>query len=101
MSTSHDDPSARTLGPVEARKLFRAIVEDGDVTFTVHARKEMKKDDLDSPDILNLLRGGVIEGAEWENGELRYRVSTQRMCAVVTVTSAKQLRVVTAWRYKS
>ena len=97
----NDDPSTRSLSQVEARKLFREIVANGDVTFTAHARKEMKKDKLHSPDVLNLLRGGIIGGAEWENGELRYHVSTLRMCAVVTVVSQTELRVITAWRIES
>jgi hypothetical protein len=73
-------------------------MESGVVEFTGHAQEEMGKDDLASPDCLNVLRGGVVHPPEHVNGEWRYRVSTQRICIVVAFISNTRLRVVTAWR---
>lgn len=84
----------------EAGRLIQEIVRDGSVTFTGHALAEMEKDDLATTDVLNMLRGGVVEPAELENGSWRYRVRTARMCVVVAFRSATELRVVTAWRMK-
>ena len=86
------------LKPDAARKLARQIVEHGTVEFSSHAIEEMQKDDLESTDCINLLRGGVFEPPELIHGELRYRVSTQRMCFVVMFRSNERLRVVTGWR---
>ena len=65
-------------------------------------------------DVVNILRGGVVQAAEWENGSWRDRVLTQRMAAVAAFepdvqvvpadeddVSAMELIVVTAWRQKS
>ncbi|MDD5307078.1 MAG: DUF4258 domain-containing protein [Deltaproteobacteria bacterium] len=84
----------------EAGRLIREIVRGGSVTFTGHALAEMAKDDLATTDVLNMLRGGVVEPAEFENGSWRHRVRTARMCVVVAFRSAIELRVVTAWRMK-
>lgn len=88
----------RPMKPGEARPLFRTIVEKGVVAFSAHAKEEMKKDELETTDCLNVIRGGVVHPAEFENGEWRYRVSTQRICIVVALISPTRLRVVTAWR---
>lgn len=91
------DPE-RQLKPGEARPLFREIVETGVVAFSGHAKEEMEKDELETTDCINVIRGGVVHPAEYTNGEWRYRVSTQRMCIVVALVSPNRLRVVTAWR---
>lgn len=62
---------------------------------------------------MNVLRGGVVREAEWENGSWRYRVETPRMTFVVVfepdlVTMPGddesvgdiELVVVTGWRNK-
>ena len=51
-------------------------------------------------DAINVLRGGIVEPGEFENGSWRYRVRTQRMYVVVAFRSETELRVVTAWRLK-
>ena len=58
----------------------------------------MTKDDLSIVDCVNVLRAGVVEPAEYENGSWRYRVRTQRIYVVVAFRSEKQLVIVTAWR---
>lgn len=88
------------LSPTEAKRLLVSIVENGTVTFSKHADDEMKKDGLNDQDALNVLRGGVVEPAELENGSWRYRVRTSRMYFVVSFRSDTEVRVVTAWRLK-
>lgn len=88
------------LTPSAARTLLRDIVVNGSVTFSSHARAEMAKDNLGEVDALNVLRGGVVEPAELENGSWRYRVRTARMVFVVALRSEIQAVVVTAWRLR-
>ena len=61
---------------------------------------EMAKNDLTTIDVTNMLRGGVVDAAEFENGSWRYRVRTSKMAVVVAFRSESELRVVTAWRFK-
>ena len=91
-------PHLEPLKPPDAKALFRDIMESGVVEFSGHALEEMKADELETPDCLNVLRGGVVNPPEYVNGEWRYRVSTQRICIVVAFASNTRLRVVTAWR---
>jgi len=89
------------LSQSDAKRLIQEIVGNGSVTFSGHAQQEMDKDDLAATDVLNMLDGGVVEPAEFENGSWRYRVRTARMCVVVAFRSETELRVVTAWRFSS
>jgi len=89
------------LSPPEARRLIREILETGSVTFSKHAEEEMAKDNLTMVDVANVLRGGVLDPAELENGSWRYRVRTARIAVIVAFRSETELRVVTAWRFKS
>lgn len=88
------------LCPSDARRLIQGIVSNGSVTFSGHAELEMDKDDLAATDVVNMLRGGVVQPAEFEKGSWRYRVITARMCVVISFKSETELRVVTAWRFK-
>ena len=94
------NPALEPLKPPDARKLARAIVENGVVEFSGHAKEEMANDELQSTDCLNLVRAGVFEPAEHIKGEWRYRVGTARICVVIAFASETRLRVVTAWRIK-
>jgi hypothetical protein len=58
----------------------------------------MKKDNLVEIDVVNVLRGGVVQPGEWEMGSWRYQVRTSRMVAVIAFRSESMLVVVTAWR---
>jgi hypothetical protein len=88
------------LSPPAARKLIRAILAEGTVNFSVHGRKEMADDHLTEIDVVNVLRGGVVEPAEWEQGSWRYRVRTARMVVVIAFRSETMLVAVTAWRLR-
>jgi hypothetical protein len=86
------------LTPPDARRRIREILASGEVVSSRHATQEMANDDLTMIDCINVLRGGVVEPAEWEHGSWRYRVHTQRIWVVVVFRSATRLMIVTAWR---
>lgn len=88
------------LSPPDARRLIHQILQDGSVSFSRHAEQEMAKDNLTMIDVTNILRGGVVDPPELENGSWRYRVRTARIAVIVAFRSEPELRVVTAWRFK-
>lgn len=88
------------LEPNRARRLIREVLGSGSVSFSGHAEKALADDDLSTVDAVNVLRGGVVEPAEFENGSWRYRVRTQRIAVVIVFRSASEIVVVTAWREK-
>jgi hypothetical protein len=88
------------LAPTKAKERIRRVLTRGSIVPTAHAKQEMRKDGLNMVDVTNVLRGGVVDPAEWENGEWRYRVRTQRIVAVVAFDSDDQVSVVTAWRVR-
>jgi hypothetical protein len=83
-----------------ARKLLREILASETLTFSGHAQKEMAKDKLTSQDVVNVLRAGVVEPSEFENGSWRHRVKTNTICVVVVLVSEEEAVVVTAWRIR-
>lgn len=89
---------AEPLDPVRAKRLIRQIVETGEATFSRHAEEELLKDRLTMADVLHVLRAGVVEPAEWINGQWRYRMRTQKLYVVVRFRSETALRVITARR---
>ncbi len=102
------------LRETDARRFLRRLLEEGIFVLSPHALIEMSKDNLTDVDVVNILRGGIVQPAEWENGSWRYRVLTQRMAAVAAFepdvealpadeddVSEMELIVVTAWRQKS
>jgi hypothetical protein len=86
------------LNPPDARRRIREILVSGEVVSSRHATQEMANDGLTMVDCINVLRGGVVEPAEWEHGSWRYRVHTQRIWVVVAFRSETRLVIVTAWR---
>lgn len=70
------------------------------LTFSGHAQKEMVKDKLTSQDVVNVLRAGVVEPSEFENGSWRHRVKTNTLGVVVVLVSEEEAVVVTAWRIR-
>ncbi|QQR91033.1 MAG: DUF4258 domain-containing protein [Myxococcales bacterium] len=96
-----------SINKEEARAAIRRIIQTGTVTFTGHARKEMSNDHLGEIDVLNVLRGGWVEGPEWENGGWRYKVCTQKITVVVEFECEDDMSIeqeldevviITAWR---
>jgi len=90
--------TAERLSPPEARALIDSIRATGIVGLGDHAVVEMNADDLDMQDARNVLRGGVVQEPEFENGEWRYQVRTAKMVFVVAFESERKLTIVTAWR---
>lgn len=89
------------MAPPEAKRVLReAIGRGGQLAFTTHARREMSKDGLESTDVVNVLRGGIVDEPEWENGVWRYHVRTQRIEVVVEFRGEMSAVVVTAWRVR-
>ena len=88
------------MHPAEARKLLREILVSGTLTYSGHAKREMEKDELTTQDLVNVLRGGVVEPSELEHGSWRHRVKTNRICVVVVLVSKREAVVVTAWRIR-
>ena len=86
------------LSTVAAKQLIGAILAGGTVAYSRHARAELAKDNMTTVDAVNVLRGGVVEPAELENGSWRYRVRTARMYVVVAFRSEEEMVIVTAWR---
>jgi hypothetical protein len=68
------------LKATDARTYIRRLLEEGVFLVSDHARREMEKDDLGDADAINILRGGVVREAEWENGSWRTG-STHHACA--------------------
>jgi hypothetical protein len=104
------------LKATDARKLIRRLLDEGKFVSPgegTHARKEMDKDGLSDVDAVNVLRGGVVREAEWENGSWRHRVETPKMVFVATFDpeievmpsddddlGETELVLVTGWRIK-
>lgn len=86
------------LRATEAKALIRRLLSEGEVLVWNHAAEEMAKDALSMVDIENVLRGGVVEEAEFVNGSGRHRVRTQRIYVVVQFPDEDLLEIVTAWR---
>lgn len=84
----------------KARKLLRAILASGTLTYSGHAKNEMAEDKLTTQDVANVLRAGVVEPSEFERGSWRHRVKTTAICAVVVLVSEQEAVVVTAWRIR-
>lgn len=82
----------------EAQQLVRSILESGNLGFSGHALEEMAKDQLQTPDVVNVLRAGWVEFPEEKNGSWRYRFTTNRIVVVVAFRSREHAVVVTAWR---
>ncbi|MGK2905334.1 MAG: DUF4258 domain-containing protein [Desulfuromonadales bacterium] len=83
----------------EARKLLRRILINGVVTYSQpHAIDRLKERALSTLDCENVLRAGVVEKAEWNDGGWRHQVRTQRIVVVVEFLSEEEVLIVTAWR---
>ena len=96
MSEELEEP----LNPSAAKKLILKVLSDGTYFLSSHGEEEMAKDKLIIGDIINVLRGGVVEPGEMIKGSWRYRVRTAKIFAVVSFVSADSMCVVTAWRKK-
>jgi len=84
-----------------AKKLIVKILHEGTFSPSVHADKELAKDDMSDMDVVNVLRAGrIYEPAEFVHGSWRYRVHTPRMTVVVAFRGESEFVIVTGWRKK-
>lgn len=82
-----------------ARKLLRRILNGGIVTYSQpHAIDRLKERVLSTLDCENVMRAGVVQEAEWDNGGWRHQVRTQKIVVVIEFLSEDEVLVVTAWR---
>ncbi len=100
-ASSYSLPEDEPLEPTRAKVLISEILKTGSVSFSRHARDEMKKDKLESTDATNVLRAGKVEPGELDKGTWRYRICTPQIVVVISFRSSSELRVVTAWRRKT
>lgn len=91
----------------DAKKLIRRLLDDGSFVVAPHARTERDRDNLTNIDIVNVLRVGLVDEPEWENGGWCYRVRTAKITVVVTfdsepdkVDESELDLVVTVWRIR-
>ncbi len=79
-----------------AKRLVHKILKEGTVTYSQpHAIDRLEKHKMTMVDCENVLRGGAVAEAEWENGAWLY---TNRFTVVVQFLSEDHLLIVTAWR---
>ena len=87
------------LRVAQAKKLLRKILKDGEVSYSLpHAMDMLRKRNLLPVDCENVLRGGVVDEAEWENGGWRHKVRTPKIEVIIQFLSQDELMVITAWR---
>lgn len=67
--------------------------------FAPHAQEAMGDDGLTAVDVENVLRAGWVEVSEYERGEWRYRVRTNRIAVIIALDGQTELTVVTVWRF--
>ncbi len=91
--------TSEPLSPIQARQIIRGILDSGIVTYAIpHALDRLRQRKITIVDCENVLRGGVVEPAEWENGAWRYPVRTQKITVIVQFVAEDELLIVTAWR---
>ncbi len=86
------------LEPGRVKSLLVALLENGTIEYSPHARKEMADDDITEDEVVGVLRGGVVEPGEQERGSWRYRVRRSKVCVVISLRTESWTVVVTAWR---
>jgi hypothetical protein len=84
--------------PHEARRLIRAALTKGAVSFCRPARDAMEEDEVTAVEVTGALRAGVVHEAEHEGGDWRYHIRTPRTTVVVAFRSESEVVVVTVWR---
>ena len=86
---------------VDAKKALRRCIDEGLVNAPwQHAFDAMRERGLDIMDVESVLRAGIVDEAEWQNGEWRYRVRTAAIVVVVQFEEDDSVTPVTAWRVK-
>ena len=83
-----DNVSYMRLNKEQARKLLSKIMsDDGHISFSRHAREELKNDKLTTVDAVNVLASTdsrITDEPEFKNDIWRYRVKTNKICVVIS-----------------
>ena len=90
-----------SLTPAEAKAHILKALETGRVRFTSYCRGRMAERSVTEVEIINVLRGGVVEPAEFERGAWRYRVRANRIYVVVELEEDADgdfVLTITLWR---
>lgn len=98
--TSSVDITSR-LNVNQAKKVIQEFINSGapNITFTKHSLDRMAEKDIETTDVLNVLRAGFIyDEPEEINSSFRYRIETSRMLVVVALKDPDNITIVTAWR---
>lgn len=86
------------LNSQDARRLIRAILTEGTVRHSGHAKRRMKERKITAGEVLNTLKGGSVGNAELIDGTWRYPVESYEFCVTVALLRENALSVVTVWR---
>lgn len=89
------------LGKVQARKLLTEFLAKNPNFFSYgsYFKGRMAERKLIMSDVINVLhKGHILKDAEWENGQWRYRVETDRIIVVIAFANPSHIRGVTCWR---
>jgi hypothetical protein len=82
---------------------MRTILDTGTLLYTPYSQRRMRERQITAGQVEHVLRAGLVEPAEWEGGEWRYRVrmperGVGERYVVVAFVSDTALLVVTVWR---
>ena len=81
-----------------AGQLIRAIVVDGNVQWSRHARQRLVQRGLNEDACEDVLRVGVVVDSRLEGGTWRYRIHHGATTLGVALKDVQTLTVVTVWR---
>ena len=87
----------------QARKVLSELLNTVPNCFSygAHFRNRMAERDMTIGDVLNILhKGKILKNGEFENGQWRYRVETEKMAVVIAFNNPFFVRGVTCWRGK-
>lgn len=93
-----DDELDEPLGEHEAKRIARHILRVGKLVFSSHAKARMQEREFEATDVVNVLRGGVVDDIHRENGSWRYRFNTRTMQVVIAFIDPTACVVVTVMR---
>lgn len=100
---SSNDIKSLKLNRNQARKLILEIANryPQNIFFSKHALAEIKKDNLTTVDIWNVVKSSdakILDEPELINGSYRYRLGTKRIMVVFAFIEKYHAVIITAWR---
>ena len=86
------------LDSINAKRRIGHIIDNGTVQWANHALQRLSERRLTTVDRVNVLRAGVVDWPEFQNGTWRYSVRGGWITVVIAFRSEETLVVITAWR---